>query len=54
MISLEPSKMVLMRIAQKTLHRDRFLAARRERFGCLVTAPAADLHRVVGDLPALV
>ena len=38
-------------IAQETLHRDRFFAAAGERLRGFVTAAAAHLHRVVGDLP---
>jgi hypothetical protein len=38
-------------VAHHPLHRDRQLAARRERVGRLVAAPAADLQAVVHDLP---
>ena len=39
------------RVAHRALDRDRPLAARAERVGGLVAAPAADLQRVVDDAP---
>ena len=52
MISLEPSKIEIdAAIAQETFDRDRLLAATGERLRSFVTATAADLHRVIGDLP---
>ena len=52
MISLEPSKMVLMRLSRRnrSTGTGRF-AARLQRRGGFVAAPAADLHRVIDDLP---
>src|SRR4051812_34544400 len=39
-------------VAHDLLHGDGLLAARLQRLGGLVAAPAADLHQLVGDLPA--
>ena len=53
MISVEPSKMRLMRMSRSCCSTgDRPLAARLERLGGLVAAAAADLHQLVDDLPA--
>jgi hypothetical protein len=51
MISLEPSKIRLMRRSRISARRDRLLAARLERRRGLVAAAAADLHAVVDDAP---
>ena len=51
MISVEPSKIRLMRMSRMhLLHRHGLLAARLQRLGRLVAASAADLHELVGDL----
>ena len=53
MISVEPSKMRLMRMSRSICSAGTArLAARGERLGGLEAASAADLHQLVGDQPA--